>query len=144
MTPPLPNLIPELDVADLAAAVEVYRNVLGFALAYERPDEAFAMLTRPGVAIMLQASAGPGRRFRTAPLERPFGRGVNFQIAVADLDVVYAAVRARGLSTPIPLEERSYRVDGEDRLQRQFVVADLDGYLLRFCAHSTQSSPIPR
>lgn len=129
----LPALIPELDVLDLAASLAVYRDVFGFAIAYGRPEEAFAMLTRPDVALMLEQSAGPGRRFRTAALERPFGRGINLQIAVDDLDALHARVLVSGLTMVVPLEERRYRVGEGERVQRQFVVADPDGYLLRFC-----------
>src|SRR3546814_7355813 len=60
---------------------------------------------------MLQQAAGPGRRFRTAPLEHPFGRGVNLQIRVSDVDALYAAVRRTDLAVPVPLEERWYRHD---------------------------------
>jgi catechol 2,3-dioxygenase-like lactoylglutathione lyase family enzyme len=45
-----------------------YVDVCGFEVAYERPAEGFAYLDREGAELMLQAAAGPGRRFRTAPL----------------------------------------------------------------------------
>ena len=54
--------------------------MLGFTALYERPEERFVFLEREGVALMLEEAAGPGRRFRTAPLEYPYGRGINFQI----------------------------------------------------------------
>jgi catechol 2,3-dioxygenase-like lactoylglutathione lyase family enzyme len=72
-----PKLVPELDVADLDRALRFYTEVCGFRVAYERPEEGFAYLEREGVEIMLQAATGPGRRFRTAPLEHPYGRGIN-------------------------------------------------------------------
>ena len=34
--------------------------------------------------LMLQEAEGPGRRFRTAPLQHPYGRGMNMQIEVDD------------------------------------------------------------
>ena len=132
MTPPEPPLIPELDVADLDRSLAVYCDVFGFACHVQRPEERFAYLIREGAHLMLQEAAGPGRRFRTAPLEHPFGRGVNLQIRVSDVDALHAAVRRTDLAVPVPLEERWYRHDHVELGNRQFVVADPDGYLLRF------------
>ncbi|MBV8670677.1 MAG: hypothetical protein JO098_02840 [Candidatus Eremiobacteraeota bacterium] len=54
---------------------------------------------------MLEEAEGPGRRFRTAPLEHPYGRGVNFMFKVADTAALEARVRAAGLIPCLPLEE---------------------------------------
>jgi catechol 2,3-dioxygenase-like lactoylglutathione lyase family enzyme len=137
------GLVPELDVADLAVSVDFYTELLGFLVAFERPMERFAYLTTDSADLMLQEAAGPGRRFRTAPLERPFGRGVNFQLAVADVDAVHERVTASGHELVVPMEERWYQVDvtspggrwpsagPTEAGNRQFVVADPDGYLWR-------------
>jgi catechol 2,3-dioxygenase-like lactoylglutathione lyase family enzyme len=127
-----PPLIPELDVADLARSLAVYVSVLGFTCALTRPEERFAYLIREGAHLMLEEAAGPGRRFHAAPLEFPSGRGMNLQIEVSDVDTLYAAVLRAGLTVPIPLEERWYRQGATEAGNRQFVVADPDGYLLRF------------
>jgi catechol 2,3-dioxygenase-like lactoylglutathione lyase family enzyme len=127
-----PKLVPELDVTDLDQALRLYTEVLGFRVDYARPDEGFAYLEREGAELMLQSATGPGRRFRTAPLERPFGRGINLQIEVADAASLHAKVLAAGLTPLIPLESRTYRVRDEDVVTEQFVLADEDGYLLRF------------
>jgi catechol 2,3-dioxygenase-like lactoylglutathione lyase family enzyme len=126
-----PSLVPELDVTDLDVAREFYVELLGFAVVYERPAERFAYLARDGAAVMLEEAAGPGRRFRTAPLERPFGRGVNFQLEVADVDEIYARVIGAGYPLVVALEEQWYGIDGHEAGNRQFVVADPDGYLWR-------------
>lgn len=126
------RLVPELDVADLDRSLAFYVGVLGFAVLYARPEERFAYLDRDGAELMLEEAAGPGRRFRTAPLEHPFGRGMNLQIKVGDVDALHDRISAAGLALLIPLEERWYRRDGEELGNRQFVVADPDGYLLRF------------
>lgn len=68
-------LVPELDVSDLDASLAFYRDVLGFDVLYQRSEARFAYLQRDGAELMLEEAAGPGRRFRTAPLEPPFGRG---------------------------------------------------------------------
>jgi catechol 2,3-dioxygenase-like lactoylglutathione lyase family enzyme len=127
-----PKLVPELDVADLDRALRFYTDVCGFRVDYERPEEGFAYLEREGVELMLQAAAGPGRRFRTAPLEHPFGRGLNLQIEVSDAGALHAAMLEAGVEPLVGLERRLYRVRGEDVTSEQFVVADADGYLLRF------------
>jgi catechol 2,3-dioxygenase-like lactoylglutathione lyase family enzyme len=127
-----PPLVPELDVTDLDRSLAVYRDVFGFRVHALRPEERFAYLIRDGAHLMLEEAGGPGRRFHTALLEHPYGRGVNLQIEVADVDALYAAAQRAGLEIRIPLEERWYRHDAIELGNRQFVVADPDGYLLRF------------
>ena len=57
---------------------------------------------------------------------------MNLQIRVADVDTLYASVQRAGLSVVIPVEERWYRQNQTEAGNRQFVMADPDGYLLRF------------
>ncbi|MFN8389957.1 MAG: VOC family protein [Bdellovibrionota bacterium] len=128
----MPRLIPELDVIDLDVSLKIYVDVFGFTVLYDRPEERFVMLGLEGAALMLEEAAGPGRRFRPAPLERPLGRGVNFQIQVSGVDALYQRVIKSGLEIIIPLEERWYRRGEHELGNRQFVVADPDGYLMRF------------
>lgn len=125
-------LVPELDVADLPVSLAFYVGVLGFTVRYSRPEEQFAYLEREGAELMLEAASGPGRRFRTAPLERPFGRGINLQIKCSDVTLLNARIEAASAEVVIPLETRWYRAGDVERGNRQFVVADPDGYLLRF------------
>jgi catechol 2,3-dioxygenase-like lactoylglutathione lyase family enzyme len=132
-----PKLVPELDVADIEKALSFYTGVCGFRVRYERPEEHFAYLEREGVELMLQAAEGPGRRFRTAPLEAPFGRGLNLQIEVSDVRHLYDSVIGAGLEPVVELEQRHYRVEESLVLSEQFVIADEDGYLLRFFTDRT-------
>jgi len=81
---------------------------------------------------MLEQADGPGRRFRMAPLEYPFGRGMNLQIQVPDVDLLHAQALRACATIDIPLEEHWYRQGDEEAGNRQFVVLDPDGYLLRF------------
>jgi catechol 2,3-dioxygenase-like lactoylglutathione lyase family enzyme len=136
-------LVPELDVFALAASLRFYAEVLEFRILFERPAERFAYLESDGVELMIQEAAGPGRRFRTAPLELPFGRGINLQLRVDDVDAVHARAVAAGVEIVVPIEERWYRVDvaepggrwpvkgPTEAGNRQFVLADPDGYLWR-------------
>ena len=125
-------LVPELDVADLEASLAFYVGVLGFTVRYSRPEEQFAYLDREGAELMLEAAAGPGRRLRTAPLEHPYGRGMNLQIACSDVTALYARVTTTDAEVVVPLETRWYRAGDLELGNRQFVIADPDGYLLRF------------
>jgi catechol 2,3-dioxygenase-like lactoylglutathione lyase family enzyme len=130
--PNLQKVIPELDVSDLDASLQFYVGLVGFKVSYRRPEERFCFLDLDGAQIMLEKAAGPGRRFRTAALEHPFGRGMNLQIEVVDVDSIHQRVTRSGGSIVIPLEEQWYRIDDHEAGNRQFVVADPDGYLLRF------------
>lgn len=118
-------------MTDLRASLRFYVDVIGFAVRYERPEEAFAYLDLDGASVMLEEAGGPRRRFRTAPLERPFGRGVNLQIEVADVTAIHDRAQRASLTPLVALEERWYRVGDHDEGNRQFVLEDPDGYLLR-------------
>lgn len=106
MQPEPPHLVPELDVSDLARAVGLYVDLFDFELLFERAEEGFAYLNCEGAHLMLQQAEGPGRRFRTAPLDPPFGRGINLQIRVRNVDTRYARAMAMRYPILIPLEER--------------------------------------
>ncbi|WP_342236031.1 bleomycin resistance protein [Inquilinus sp. OTU3971] len=125
--------MPELYVSDIDRSLRFYTELLGFAVLYDRPEERFAYLDRDGAALMLDQPADPGRLWLAGPLEPPYGRGVNLQIEVADVDTLNAAVLGVGTLIERPLEERWYRRGNTQVGQRQFVVQDPDGYLLRFC-----------
>lgn len=129
MTAPL---VPELDVSDLEASLAFYVRGLGFKVRYRRREDRFAYLEREGAELMLEEAGGPGRRFRTAPLSQPYGRGMNLQIACSNVTRLHARVVAAGWEVVLPLETRWYRAGKVEKGNRQFVVADPDGYLLRF------------
>jgi hypothetical protein len=57
---------------------------------------------------------------------------MNLQILVPDVDHLHAQASMAGAAIYIPLEERWYRRGDEEVGNRQFVVIDPDGYLLRF------------
>jgi hypothetical protein len=106
--------------------------VFTFKILYSRPEERFAYLALGKAHLMLEELTGPGRSFQTAAMEFPFGRGMNLQIEVPDVRALYAMVQASDLAIHIPLEERWYRQGDYEAGNLQFVVADPDGYLLRF------------
>ena len=88
------RLVPELLVNDIGTSVEFWCDHLGFAIAYSRPEEAFAYLERPeGAQIMLSQRSG---KWETAPLERPYGRGAMFQLYVASIEPVQRSLEGAG------------------------------------------------
>ncbi len=125
-------LVPELGVSDWETSRAFYCDLIGFEVAYERPEEGFSYLTLGEAQLMID-QIGIGRTFEIdeAPLERPFGRGLNLQIRVASVDDILTRLAAAGVALPLPLEEKWYRRDDHEVGNRQFVVADPDGYLLR-------------
>jgi catechol 2,3-dioxygenase-like lactoylglutathione lyase family enzyme len=137
------QITPELDVSDIKKSLAFYIDALGFKILYERSEEKFVYLDIEGAGFMLEEAAGPGRRFRTAPLEHPYGRGVNFQIFVNNIDSLYERAKNSGQVIIFPLEDRWYRQNTEEVGNRQFVVADPDGYLLRFF-HDLGKRPIAK
>jgi len=135
-----PALVPELYVTHLPTSIGFYVELLGFRVEYERPEDRFVALSLEGAHLMLEeapslhrASEEQFRRgeWRTAELERPFGRGLNLEIEVVDIQAIEARILARGHPLLRELHERSYRVGKVQHVVRQLLVADPDGYLIR-------------
>lgn len=127
-------VVPELAVTDWRKSLAFYCDVLGFEVVYSRPGEGFAFL-RHGEAQLMIDQIGIGRTFGDAAelVAEALGRGINLQIRLASLDPLLEALRRAGVSLYLDCEERVYTIAGQDMVQRQFVVADPDFYLLRFC-----------
>ena len=124
------SLIPELTVSDIAVSKAFYLGVLGFMLEYERPEEGFAFVLLEEAQLMLEQYHETG--WNTAVLQRPFGRGINLSIDTPAIDDIYARVQAAGHPLYRPMMHNAYEVNGELVGQREFLVQDPDGYLLRF------------
>lgn len=125
------RLVPELICSDISASLQFYCGLLGFRVLYARPEERFAFLDREGAELMLEQPFGRDRLWPNAQLEKPYGRGVNFEIHVSSVDALHAAIEAAGLRVYLPIEDRWYRRDGIELGVRQFALADPDGYLIR-------------
>ncbi len=126
-------LVPEFAVSDWRASKRFYCDVLGFERVYDRPEEGFCYL-RLGQADIMIDQIGEGRTFDDGhlPKDRPFGRGVNVQIRVEAISPMVDALTRAGYPLFLPVEEKWYRTGDTESGNRQFVVADPDGYLLRF------------
>jgi lactoylglutathione lyase len=126
------ELVPELVCSNFAESHRFYTELLGFRVLYSRPEERFAYLERDGAELMLEQPVSQGRLSPRAELAYPFGRGINFQIQVSDVERLHAAILAAGVAIYLPLEERWYRRKNDEIGVRQFAIQDPDGYLLRF------------
>ncbi|MDH4412716.1 MAG: VOC family protein [Rhizobium sp.] len=125
-------LVPELAISDWRVSRAFYCDLIGFQVAYERPEEGFSFLTLGDAQLMID-QIGLGRTFELAeaPMERPFGRGLNLQILVPQVEPILERLARADVPLYLPLEEKWYRRDDHEVGNRQFVVADPDGYLLR-------------
>jgi catechol 2,3-dioxygenase-like lactoylglutathione lyase family enzyme len=126
------KLVPEFVCSNFAESHRFYTELLGFRVLYSRPEERFAYLERDGADLMLEQSVSRGRLSPRAELAYPFGRGINFQIQVSDVERLHAVILAAGVAIYLPLEERWYRREHDEIGVRQFAIQDPDGYLLRF------------
>lgn len=123
------DLVPELDVRDLNASLAFWCDLLGFRVAYSRAEAKFAYLERGAMQVMLCEING---EWITGVLDPPFGRGMNLQMTVRDLDAIAEHLRNAGVPLFRPIEEKTYRVGPACHGTREFLVQDPDGYLLRF------------
>ena len=127
------TLIPELAVTDCAVSLKFYCSILGFSIAYQRLEEGFAFLEYGEAQLMID-QINKGRTFKNSnvSIERPFGRGINLQIKVPAVTVLFEQLHTAGITLYLSLEEKWHRYADKELRQRQFIVADPDGYLLRF------------
>lgn len=126
-------LVPELAVSDWQISRAFYCDLVGFTVAYERSEGGFSFLTLGDAQLMID-QIGIGRTFEVEDAQGggvPFGRGLNLQILVPQLVPVLARLAAAGVSLYLPLEEKWYRRGDREVGNRQFIVPDPDGYLLR-------------
>ena len=125
------KLVPELIVSNLANSVTFWCRLLGFRMLYERPGEGFVYLDLDGAQVMLEQRDDAQRQWITAMIDSPFGRGVNFQIETANVDVPLEKLTNSGWPLYMDAEEKWYRTGAYDVGVRQFLVQDPDGYLIR-------------
>ncbi len=139
----IPTLVPELIVTDLDASLRFYQDLLGFAIDYERPQERFVYLNGHGAAVMLEQPLSRDRLWPKAELVYPFGRGINLEINVTDVNTLHANVQTADVDVFLPIEEKWYRRKSDDVCVRQFAVHDPDGYLIRL-SQEIESRPVAR
>lgn len=122
------KLIPELSVTDIEVSKEFYKS-LGFHIVYERKETRFAFIELDGNQLMIEEL---NDNWDVGPLERPFGRGINISMSVDNVEEMFNNLKEKGIKFFLELEVHSYRVDDKVYQDKEFLIQDPDGYLLRF------------
>jgi catechol 2,3-dioxygenase-like lactoylglutathione lyase family enzyme len=123
------KLVSELLVEDLRESLYFWREALGLEIAYQRPEQKFAYLQRPeGAQVMLrERSEG---RWETAAMEKPYGRGVMFQIHVSSIDPIIEHLK--NLRVPLYAGPREVwrRYGDREGGRREVLIPEPNGYLV--------------
>ena len=123
------KLIPELSITNLENTLNFYKT-LGFKIEYERPENKFVFLSLGEIQIMIQELTDDDK-WDIAPLSYPFGNGINFQLEVDNVELIYNNLKSSGYKIAFEIEENWYRQDDKLLGNKEFLVQDPDGYLLR-------------
>ena len=123
------NLIPELSVFDILQTKKFYKE-LGFKMEYERQKEKFIFMSFQDSQFMFEQIHDEG--WNTGELSYPLGRGINFSIAVEDVEELYKLVKTLNFEIYKELTRNKYQVNGTEETQIEFLIQDPNGYLLRF------------
>ncbi len=122
------KLIPELSVSNIHKSKEFYLS-LGFSVLYERVEDKFCFLELDGNQIMIEEV---NEHWNTGKLEYPYGRGINISMEVEDIDKIYDFVKSKHYPIFRDMQVDQYQVNDKIYADKQFLIQDLDGYLLRF------------
>ena len=124
------KMIPELSVSNLEKSLAFYK-ALGFKIEYERPENKFVFLSMGEIQFMIQEISDDDK-WDVAPLSYPFGNGINFQLEVDNVEDIYNSLKDNNYKIAFEIEENWYRQDNKLLGNKEFLVQDPDGYLLRF------------
>ena len=122
-------LIPELSVLDIERTRHFYIDILGFKVEYERPENKFLFVSLDDCQLMLEQING---NWSVGQLEYPFGRGINLEMTVLDVEGLYRRILDHQIPVFREMTVHEYRENDEIIIQKEFLVQDPDGYLLRF------------
>lgn len=122
--------IPELSVTDLENSLNFYKTA-GFKLEYDRPENKFAFISLGEIQFMLQEFSITDK-WNIAPITYPLGNGINFQLEVDNIGNIYNNLKNANYEITFDIEENWYRQDNKLLGNKEFLVQDPDGYLLRF------------
>jgi len=125
------KLVPELMVTHLESSLAFWVSCLGFNVVYQRPEDGFAYLDLKGAQVMLEQVDPRAGQWLSAPLAKPFGRGINLQIDVETVAPLMHKLAQAGFPLFRACKDTWYRADNVEVGQREFIVQDPDGYLVR-------------
>lgn len=124
-------LVPELGVTNYSNSLEFYTETLGFNIIYRREEEGFAFLEREGAQLMID-DLNVGRSFIKEEGNPKLGHGINLQIETSNIEKLHQNILRNSATIYLEMEEKWYRKDDIELGNKQFIVEDPDGYLLRF------------
>ena len=124
------KIIPELSVTNIKNSLKFYQTI-GFKIEYERPENKFVFLSMGEIQFMLQEISKEDK-WDIAPLKYPFGNGINFQLEVDSVDSIYNSLKEINYKIAFEMEENWYRQNDKLLGNKEFLVQDPDGYLIRF------------
>lgn len=122
------SLIPELSVTDIEKSKEFYLN-LGFKIMYERKEDKFCFLYLEDNQIMIEEI---NNNWNVGEMKYPFGNGINISMSVSDIDSFYESIISKKIVLFRKIKTSKYRVDDIIYEDKEFLLQDPDGYLLRF------------
>lgn len=122
------SLIPELSVTDIEKSKEFYLN-LGFKIMYERKEDKFCFLYLEDNQIMIEEI---NDNWNVGEMKYPFGNGINISMTVSDIDSFYENIISKKIVLFRKIKTSKYRVDDIIYEDKEFLLQDPDGYLLRF------------
>lgn len=118
--------VSEILVDDFSVSLAFYKK-LGFVEMYTR--DGFAYLEYQGAQFMVSQRAN---WWETGAMERPYGRGVNFQFSCTDVDAMLAICEQESIPLYEEKKEKWRDLGGYKGGSVEFLIQDPDGYLLRF------------
>lgn len=124
------TLIPELTVSNIHQTKKFYVDVLGFNIEYSRENDRFLFLSFGGAQMMFEEFHDEG--WNVGVLEYPYGRGINFEIGTQNIETLYERVLKAEIEPYREMKTNVYSVQEADESQKEFLIMDPDGYLLRF------------
>ncbi len=122
------SLIPELSVSNIESSKRFYED-LGFKIIYERVEDKFCFMQLEDNQIMIEEQ---NNNWNVGKLEYPYGNGINISMSINDVEKLYGDLKVKQVKLFMDLKVNEYRVDNVVFQDKEFLVQDPDGYLLRF------------
>ena len=122
------SLIPELTVSNIVESKRFYTNLV-FKIVYERIENKFCFLQLEKNQIMIEEKNG---NWNTGELKYPYGNGINISMQVSDVEKMFNDLKESKQKFFLELEVHKYRVGKKFFEDKEFLIQDPDGYLLRF------------
>ena len=122
------SLIPELSVSDIENSKQFYENI-GFKVIYERKENKFCFIQLEENQIMIEEING---NWNVGELKYPYGNGIASSEKPLLFRKLYNSLKNKNIKFFIDLKISEYKVNNKVYQDKEFLIQDPDGYLLRF------------